>query len=47
MFSTFPTCQVERSPLKAPADKNTAPETKEERALYKNIISQAQKRRRI
>ena len=51
MLITFPTCQVERSPLKAPAYRNTAHskkektkdknglEKKEERALFKNIIS--------
>ena len=27
MSVTFPTCQVERSPLKAPAPSNTAPHT--------------------
>jgi len=26
MVVTFPTCHVERSPLKAPADSNTAPQ---------------------
>ena len=26
MFVTFPTCQVERSPLKATAPENTAPQ---------------------
>ena len=26
MVVTFPTCQVERSPLKAPAKENTAPQ---------------------
>jgi hypothetical protein len=27
MFATFPTSHAERSPLKAPADSNTAPHT--------------------
>jgi hypothetical protein len=29
MFVTFPTCQAERSPLKAPAEANTAHSNKE------------------
>jgi hypothetical protein len=58
MVVTFPTCQVERSPLKALAPSNTAPHSnkkkskdkmgwgKEGRALFKNRISAATERRR-
>ena len=32
MVATFPTCQVERSPLKAPAPLNTAPHSNKEKS---------------
>ena len=38
MFITLPTCQVERSPLKAPAPRNTAP--------HENTMSWKKKRKR-
>ena len=48
MVVTLPTCQVERSPLKASADRNTATRQhkKEERAWFKNRISAGRERRR-
>ena len=36
MFVTFPTCQVERSPLKAAASANTAPHSNKEKSKDKN-----------
>jgi hypothetical protein len=38
MFATFPTCHLERSPLKAPAPRNTAP--------HENTMSWKKKRKR-
>ena len=36
MVVTLPTCQVERSPLKASADRNTAPHSKKEKSNDEN-----------
>ena len=36
MVVTFPTSQVERSPLKAPADRNTAPQQQRKVQGHKN-----------
>ena len=41
---TFPTCQVERSPLKAPAPENTAPQSNKEKSNNKNGIEKKKRR---
>ena len=44
MFITSPTCQVERSPLKAPARANTAPHSNKEKSKDKNGFEKKKRR---
>jgi hypothetical protein len=44
MVVTFPTCQVERSPLKLRVDRNTAPHSNKEKSKDKNGLKKKKER---